>query len=426
MVETIQQQLENAHQLKAQGQLDAAIAAYQNITQLEPHNHLSYNPLGAIFLEQGKYDEAEKVYRQAIDLNGENAWWHCNLGRSLLNQGKIEAAIPCLQKAIELDSEIAEFYFHLGTAFGKQDDFEQATISYRKAVDLEPDKFLYYHQLGDSLLLQGKYEDAVSPYRKAIELNAEYAWSYHNLGKALSELERWEEAIAVYQKATERWPENPDFHYGLGRVSILVGNVEEGIAAYSAAFQLSPDKISHLDSQDLRNLAVYEYAIKNHPEIPKLHHEMAKILNNLGEHDEALIASKRVEYVQTISNPNAVHNIIKNKNNNFKLQNHNRDISKKADSASNNQRLYENIAQICKQVEKHQDMPLLLYYVILILRSLGYFDLALAISSQAVQSNPQDPSLYSAFALVLEDLGNHNEAFIANRVANSLKPEKEI
>ena len=228
MVETIQQQLENAHQLKSQGQLDAAIAAYQNIIQVEPHNHLSYNPLGAIFLEQGKYDEAEKVYRQAIELNGENAWWHCNLGRSLLNQGKVDAAIPCLQKAIEVDSEIAEFYFHLGTAFAKQNNCEQATISYRKAVELEPDKFLYHHQLGDSLLLQGKYEDAVSPYQKAIQINPTYVWSYYNWGNALSHLNRWEEAVTVYLQAFDKIP---GFSELVSKFAISQSNISDKIVA---------------------------------------------------------------------------------------------------------------------------------------------------------------------------------------------------
>ncbi|MDY6937868.1 MAG: tetratricopeptide repeat protein [Cyanobacteriota bacterium] len=307
MLETIQQQIENADRLREQGQLDEAVAAYQHIIQLDLENHQSYTSLGAIFLEQKKYEEAEIIYHQAISLSKNHGWSYCNLGRSLLSQGRVEEAIPYLQKAIAIDPSIADFYYYCGNALTKQGYFEKATNAYRKASELEPDKFIYYHQLGDSLLLQGKFEEAISPYRKAIELNAEYAWCHTNLARALAELGQHRDAIDSYRQAIALDPQQPSWvRQNLERLLRMPG-IDGGTATATQTTALPQPAAETLPEQDYFSLGsqheeagevelaldCYRKAIALHPEQAHYHQRLADILMQVGQFDEAVAAYRQ-------------------------------------------------------------------------------------------------------------------------------------
>ena len=72
--------------------------------------------LGNELRDQGKLDEAIAAYRQAIGLKPELAEAHSNLGIALEDQGKLDEAVAAYRQAISIKPDFAEAYSNLGNA----------------------------------------------------------------------------------------------------------------------------------------------------------------------------------------------------------------------------------------------------------------------------------------------------------------------
>jgi len=86
---------------EAQGDLEAAIAAYTRAVELEDQNNYTEPPdwsqpirhyLGAALLDAGRAADAEDVYRQDLEWNQQNGWSTFGLFKALEAQGQTEEA----------------------------------------------------------------------------------------------------------------------------------------------------------------------------------------------------------------------------------------------------------------------------------------------------------------------------------------------
>ncbi len=64
------------NQLKREGKLEEAIAAYQRAIDSNPTFAWSHHNLGEVLAKLGRFDEAANAYRRAIELNRNLAWAH--------------------------------------------------------------------------------------------------------------------------------------------------------------------------------------------------------------------------------------------------------------------------------------------------------------------------------------------------------------
>lgn len=93
--------------LRRQGQPEQAIPAYEKALKLQPRNffftHQFYSGRGLALLAQGKADAAIADFEQATQLNATNVEALHGLGKALLQQNKPSAAIPHLEAAYDLN-----------------------------------------------------------------------------------------------------------------------------------------------------------------------------------------------------------------------------------------------------------------------------------------------------------------------------------
>ncbi len=85
--------------LLEQGNLTAAIAAYQQALQIDPNQPEYYNSLGIALRRHGQLDAAVDAYHQALRLNDQLPEVHANLATVLLAQGRQQEAIAALRQA---------------------------------------------------------------------------------------------------------------------------------------------------------------------------------------------------------------------------------------------------------------------------------------------------------------------------------------
>jgi tetratricopeptide (TPR) repeat protein len=101
------------------GQLEAAIAAYQQAIRLNPEFDAAYINLGLAYIQQNQFDQAQTMFEQALSLPDRpetpasiHTVAHYNLAIILERQGQTEAAIAEVERALTItpDFERAKLF----------------------------------------------------------------------------------------------------------------------------------------------------------------------------------------------------------------------------------------------------------------------------------------------------------------------------
>ncbi|OZH54336.1 hypothetical protein AFK68_11600 [Hydrocoleum sp. CS-953] len=326
---TAEEFLFTGNTLSENGQLEQAIACYQEAIKLKPRLVEASYKLGEILIQNGQWGEAVACYQRVISANPKNLEAYQKLGDGLLKQGQLELALQNYQKAQKLEPNNTEFkqkigeiyyrygeafqeqgkieeavkaysqatenypqfdipYGRLGEIFSQQEKWEEAVKVYQKASEIKSDNSWYHNSLGEALKKLEKWEEAVTAYRKAIELNPDFSWSHNNLADCLLKLEKWEEAVEPYRRAIEL---NPDFtwsYINLGNTLWEAGNWQEAIEPYRRALELKADlpeayqklgdalkKRAELDLEE--SIKWYKKAIENNPDNEQLYHKALEV-----------------------------------------------------------------------------------------------------------------------------------------------------
>lgn len=192
--------------LQQQGHLDEAIAHYQEALDIKPDYALAHSGLGIALQQRGDLDEAITHYQKAILSKPDYPDAYYNLGNALQQKGNVDGAITLFRKALELKANYEEAHNNLGVALQQKGSLDEAIAHYQKALDIKPDDAEAYCNLGNVLQQQGDLDGAIARYRKALELKSSYAEAHNNLGVALQQKGQADEAIAHYQRALELIP----------------------------------------------------------------------------------------------------------------------------------------------------------------------------------------------------------------------------
>jgi len=156
-----------ASDLKAKGQLAAAVERYQDALRIYP-----YFLRALIFL-----------------------------GTALGEQGNPERAAAVLQFAAKLYPEDPAAQYNLGIAYGALRRDADEIAAYERALELEPDLGPAYQNLGSALFSAGRLDGAAEVYRRGLNRNPLSAVLYYNLSIVRRQQQKIAEADAALAAA---------------------------------------------------------------------------------------------------------------------------------------------------------------------------------------------------------------------------------
>ena len=99
-----------ASELTAKGQLEAAIAEWKKVLELDPRNAKAHNNLGGALVLQGNLAEGMTHLQRAMEIDPDFSPAQSNFGLALLQEKKLDEAIPHLQRSLELNPAYAKTY----------------------------------------------------------------------------------------------------------------------------------------------------------------------------------------------------------------------------------------------------------------------------------------------------------------------------
>ena len=223
------------------GQLDAAIEAYSDAINLNPHNANTHNNRGIAYAEKGALDNAIEDYNIAIQLRPDYPNVNYNKRIVYTDKGNYGLAIQEAIKMIELNFEFSQTYHNRAVSYKKKGEVELAIKDYTKAIELYPDDPNTYYDRGNTYYENGDYDRAIEDYTEAIELKPDLASAYINRGNVYSNKNDYDRAIKDHTKAIELNPNSANAYNNRGVAYGEKDDTDCAIKNYTKAIELDPN-----------------------------------------------------------------------------------------------------------------------------------------------------------------------------------------
>lgn len=306
----------SALSMHVRGDLEAARAAYADMTAKDADDFLALFFTAAVKAQTGSVDEAVQELRALsarVSETEENisrviVVELCNLfaddsitakppavtelvvsfGDLLKNEGFTRESAVCFEIGSGLAPDNAHVLHKLGDTLHDLRIYDYAESVLQEALKHAPYHFgaLYTY----AVLLQdlGRNDEAISHYERAVKLVPSHVGCQNNFGAALLRANRLDEALEHCGAALELDPKSPLVKINLGYIYMLKQDYHAAVKSFNDAIALN-DKLAAAyfglasveqalgaDLERIREL--YEKAIDANPAIAEAHHALANIL----------------------------------------------------------------------------------------------------------------------------------------------------
>jgi tetratricopeptide (TPR) repeat protein len=250
---------QNAQQ---RGDLNSAVKLYSGAINSDPTLFQAYYQRATALIALGKEAEAESDLKKTIELRPDFARAHRALGQLLLDRGMTDDAKRELARAIELEPKLSGVRIFYASALIKSGEAQRAIEHLRAAIEQGESAPLAHALLGVAEERAGKLDEAMADYSRAIAMEA--------------------------NNATAR--------EGRARLYEIRGEIAKAIEDYSIAYraQPSPDVAARLAMLHVRAgqpqvaIKIYRALIQERPNEPLLRAELARLLSENGQAEEAM------------------------------------------------------------------------------------------------------------------------------------------
>ena len=135
--------LTRAHALKAAGDNELALEAYQKVTAADPQNIEAWYEAGNVMARLKQYNEALTHYDIVLNLDPEyiKAWY--NLGNVFKDLERYDEALIAYNRALTIEPNYHEAWNNRAIVLRRQEKFDEAILSYQQAINLAPEHQAY-------------------------------------------------------------------------------------------------------------------------------------------------------------------------------------------------------------------------------------------------------------------------------------------
>jgi tetratricopeptide (TPR) repeat protein/tRNA A-37 threonylcarbamoyl transferase component Bud32 len=153
------------------GDLEAALAEYEVISEIFPEHMPAYNNRGRILIALRRFDQAVEMFEQAAELDQHSPVPLINLYfLHVMRLANAPAAESAARRMVEMGPEVPGFRTFLGWSLAAQARFDEAIPELRSALELEPDNQYALPNLAQCLYATGAFEESARLFRRNLEL----------------------------------------------------------------------------------------------------------------------------------------------------------------------------------------------------------------------------------------------------------------
>jgi tetratricopeptide (TPR) repeat protein len=159
----------------------------RNATPAEPKVELQagdwqrWNDYGIGLLLQGDLKAAQAAFQKVTEIDPKNPDGWVNIGRAAVQEGDMDRARIVLEKALSLSPELARAHFFYAKVLRADGKYDEAADHLRKVLVQYPRDRVALNDLGRIWFLQRKYGDAVKVLQSVLAVDPEDLQAHYNM-----------------------------------------------------------------------------------------------------------------------------------------------------------------------------------------------------------------------------------------------------
>jgi tetratricopeptide (TPR) repeat protein len=140
-----------------------------------------WNDYGIGLFLQGDLKAAAAAFEQITQADPQNPDGWTNIGRVLVQEGDTAGARKVLEKSLAIDPRLARTNFFYARALKEDGDFDGAMTHLRTVLEQFPRDRVVRNEMGRVLFLQKRYADAVKEFEQTLSIDPEDLQAHYNL-----------------------------------------------------------------------------------------------------------------------------------------------------------------------------------------------------------------------------------------------------
>jgi tetratricopeptide (TPR) repeat protein len=270
------------------GDLDRAIADFNQALQIQPSYAKAYNGRGIAYLRQCASDQALLDFNRAIELNPAFIQAYNNRAATLLSKGQADRAVADATAAIQIDSGYAFAYATRAASNTKLRELSLAAADIDRALSIDPKLPAAYNARGSLHGVKNELDLAIADFDQVLQFDPTFAGAYENRGFAFSQKGDLASAITDYTRAIDLRPRCAGSYIKRARAYLLASDLKHALSDANTAATLASASIAALTvrSQIYVKLEDFPAALRDVNEAIRLdpnNHEVSSARDLLNE-----------------------------------------------------------------------------------------------------------------------------------------------
>ncbi len=208
-----QEQVEAGNNELKQGNLQAALAAYEVAITVRPDASEVQRKIAEIYFQLEEYENAKNAFIAFLALEPKNIAALNYVGYISEKLMDYAAAAEYYERVLGVSGENLYALNHLGLTYKQLERYDEAVEILHKALSLDPkcerpESENLHNYLGLVYLGQGKLGEAIAELRESIRLLPKDTWAREQLAALYEDQQRYFEAQLQYQRLLEIDPDN--------------------------------------------------------------------------------------------------------------------------------------------------------------------------------------------------------------------------
>jgi tetratricopeptide (TPR) repeat protein len=214
---------------------------------LEPGSADARYWYGRALLEQGDADAAGQQWQEGLRLSADHAGLLEGMARLAMDTGDDAKAYNLLQRLLQLGVDEGWVHVMMSELARRKGLWATALEHWQTAVAKDGETPRKLVMTGELSILANDTATAINACRRAVELDPT-AEALAVLGEAYFAAERHEEALAALRRASALDPDQPRIHFNLANVLEILGQVQEAEVHFRRYLELEPqDAMGHFN-----------------------------------------------------------------------------------------------------------------------------------------------------------------------------------
>ena len=208
-----QEQVETGNNELKEGDLRAALVAYEAAIAIRPDASAVQHKVAEIYLRLEEYENARKAFVAFLALEPNNITALNYAGYISEKLIDYAAAAGYYERVLRVSVDNLYALNHLGLAYKQLERYDEAAEVLHKALSVDPkcerpESENLHNYLGLTYLEQGKLGEAIAELRESIRLFPKDTWAGETLATLYEDQQRYFEAQLQYQRILEIDPGN--------------------------------------------------------------------------------------------------------------------------------------------------------------------------------------------------------------------------